>query len=255
MLEGKNSISVIVPVYNGSFSLPRLHTRLSLVLQRMKKGYEIIFVNDGSKDDSLDCLLKIQRIDPRVMVINLERNAGQQHATLCGMRYARGKYIVTIDDDLQYSPEDIPRMFDVLQKNNYDLVYGRCREKEYAAFRYFGSLLRNLIFKVMFRLPGRIQVTSFKMLRREITMFIAEESRPFVYLSASILNCTRNIGMIDVECTRRRYGVSGYSFFRLAGTIIKLILYYSVPLDRLMRLCGSRPSRQYEIKKIYEINE
>ena len=104
------AVSIVIPVFNESASIPRLHTRLHQVLQQLGRSFEVVYVDDGSTDRSLEELLVIQGWDPAVKVVTLARNAGQHAAVLAGFAHARGAVVVTLDADLQNPPEEIPRL-------------------------------------------------------------------------------------------------------------------------------------------------
>ena len=104
------AVSIVIPVFNESTSIPRLHTRLHRVLQQLGRSFEVVYVDDGSTDRSLQELLVIQGGDPAVKVVTLARNAGQHAAVLAGFAHARGAVVVTLDADLQNPPEEIPRL-------------------------------------------------------------------------------------------------------------------------------------------------
>ncbi|HUE30686.1 MAG TPA: glycosyltransferase [Verrucomicrobiae bacterium] len=104
------ALSIVIPVFNESASLPRLHARLAEVLRRLDRSSEVVYVDDGSTDRSLEQLLVIQSSDPTVSVVALARNAGQHAAVLAGFAQARGEVIITLDADLQNPPEEIPRL-------------------------------------------------------------------------------------------------------------------------------------------------
>src|SRR5213594_4440762 len=104
------AVSVVIPVFNESASIPRLHARLHQVLQQLGRSFEIVYVDDGSTDRSLEELLLVQGWDPAVKVVTLARNAGQHAAVLAGFAHARGAVVVTLDGDLQNPPEEIPRL-------------------------------------------------------------------------------------------------------------------------------------------------
>ena len=115
--------SVVVPVYNSQASLPALIERLAGVLPTVADRFEVILVNDGSRDESWDGICQAARKHAWVRGINLMRNYGQHNALLAGIRAARFAVVVTMDDDLQHPPEEIPRLLETLGQG-HDLVYG-----------------------------------------------------------------------------------------------------------------------------------
>src|SRR5262245_21292772 len=120
---GGSTVSVIVPVYNSEATLPSLIDRLKPVFAEHDITAEIILVNDGSRGGSWDCIQGLARTVSEVRGVNLMRNYGQHNALLCGIRLATCETIVTLDDDLQHPPEEIPRLIAALAKE-YDVVYG-----------------------------------------------------------------------------------------------------------------------------------
>ena len=122
-IAARHSISVVTPVYNSEASIAELCRRLSEVLPRIATEYEIILVNDGSRDRSWETISELSSRFSTVRGLNLMRNYGQHNALLCGIRAAKYDVIVTMDDDLQHPPEEIPRLLEQLEQG-FDVVYG-----------------------------------------------------------------------------------------------------------------------------------
>src|SRR5437762_6138075 len=143
------SISVVTPVYNGEASIAELCRRLGEVLPRLARQYEIILVNDDSRDRSWEIISELCSRSSTVRGLNLMRNYGQHNALLCGTRAAGYDVIITMDDDLQHPPEEIPRLLEVLA-SGYDVVYGTPEQEQHGLGRDLASLatkmaLRNVI--------------------------------------------------------------------------------------------------------------
>src|SRR5437764_14555424 len=134
------SLSVVVPVYNSAAVLPDVVARLLPVLRARGGPFEVILVNDGSRDGSWDAIARLARDCPAVRGIDLSRNYGQHNALLCGVRAAAHDVVVTIDDDLQHPPEEIPRLLDKLAEG-YDVVYGTPRHEPHGLWRGAASRL------------------------------------------------------------------------------------------------------------------
>src|SRR5438876_8238032 len=139
----RRSISVVTPVYNGEASIAELCRRLGEVLPRVATQYEIILVNDGSRDRSWEVISELSSHSPTVRGLNLMRNYGQHNALLCGIRAARYEVIVIMDDDLQHPPEEIPRLLEKLAEG-HDVVYGTPREEQHSLWRLVASRLTKL---------------------------------------------------------------------------------------------------------------
>src|SRR5438093_10398 len=153
------AVSVVIPVFNESASIPRLHARLHQVLQQLGRSFEIVYVDDGSTDRSLEELLLVQGWDPAVKVVTLARNAGQHAAVLAGFAHARGAVVVTLDADLQNPPEEIPRLLAEIDAG-HDAV-GTRREGRHDPF------LRRAISAVVSRLASlAVGFGAFLLVRR-----------------------------------------------------------------------------------------
>lgn len=240
------SISVVIPVYNSSDSLEELYERLLHILKRICQRYEIIMVDDGSRDDSFKKILQLHSKDRRVKAISLAGNFGQQNALLCGFHYATGEYIITLDDDLQHLPEEIEKLLLTLDKG-YDAVFGIPTVKQHSFYRRIGSKLTNHLFnRITAKLEG-IKISSFRAFKRNLLEKIISEKTSFVYISAIIFKYTDNVGNVIVEHDSRKYGKSNYHFFKLLTLFLKLYIYYSKS-SLLKVFTSSRP--QYEIKDI-----
>src|SRR5438094_10667368 len=124
------AVSVVIPVFNESASIPRLHTRLHQVLQQLARSFEVVYVDDGSRDRSLEELLLIQGWDPSVKVVALARNAGQHAAVLAGFAHARGEVVVTLAGDLQNPPEEVPRLLAELDAGHAAVGTRRARRND-----------------------------------------------------------------------------------------------------------------------------
>ncbi len=219
-------LSVVVPVYNSYNSLDELYKRLTKTLYPKISSYEVIMVDDGSQDNSFAKMLELRKKDERIKLIRLSKNFGQQNALMCGFHYCTGKYIVTIDDDLQHSPRDILNLLTEIKKG-YDVVYGIPTERQQLFYRRLGSYFTDKVFNLITNKSSDIRVSSFRILNRELLKEVIKDKRSFVYLSAIILNKTDNIANIKIEHEGRKHGDSNYNFFKLLRLFLNLYIYYS----------------------------
>jgi glycosyltransferase involved in cell wall biosynthesis len=219
------------------------------VLCRYEGRSELIMVDDGSDDDTSgviwswvqSCLLRKPagpalgkkptvrgKTTPgpfNLKLIRLEKNSGQQAAALCGIAAASGTVIVTVDDDLQHRPEDIPRLVDALSEG-WDLVYGVPRERYGRRFRSIGSAARNLLFLLIFGSRARgIKPTSFRAFTAELGKSVAGEPEGFLYLSAEFFRRTGRISGIPVAYEHAGERHSRYPLRKLFGTFAGILLY------------------------------
>lgn len=225
-MDKKIDFSVVVPVFNGEKSLQELYTRLAGTFKKMKKTSEVIFVNDGSRDDSLDILRSIKAGNDNVIVIDLFRNFGQQNALMCGFQYCKGQYVITIDDDLQTPPEEIGKLYAKI-KEGYDAVFATYKRKKDKLYKNIGSFMIRKITQRIFKLKNHLKFSSYKIIRREIVEELKQLKTPYPYISGMILNLTKNLANVEVEHCKRPYGKSNYSLGKLLKLSFNLMVHYS----------------------------
>lgn len=230
--------SVIIPVYCSARILPELHQRLSAVMRSLEGTYEIIFVEDCGRDNSWNVLQELAILDPAVTVIQLMRNSGQSNATLCGLAHAHGRVIITMDDDLQHPPEEIPALIKALGED-VDVVMGAPREKRHNWFRRLGSNVMHNINCYLLGKDRSLRFTSFRLMRRAVVDGLLTMRTLSPALGPMINSVTRRIVNATVLHAPRKEGVSGYTFTRLfAQTMSNLIGYSMLPL-RLLAIVGA----------------
>lgn len=219
-------ISVVIPVYNGSQSLWELCTQLKSTLFHSSADYEIILVDDFSTDDSWAKIKEMHSIDPKIKGFKLKKNFGQQHAVFCGLQMASYDYILTMDDDLQHSPDQISLLLNEIKKG-YDVVYGVSEIKYHSLYRIIGSKLTNKLFDIIIKKPKEVRISSFRIMKKQIADKITTQPTGYVYISASTFKFTNNVKSINITHNERKYGQSNYRFFKLLKIFIKIYIYYS----------------------------
>jgi len=230
-------LSVVIPVYHSAALLPSLIERLLPVLERTGLRHEVVFVEDGGLDDSWRVLSALQRTHPdRVVAIELMRNFGQHNALMCGFRHARGAFVITMDDDLQNPPEEIPRLLETIQSGEYDLVYGTYRSKRHSGWRNLGSALVNAFYRITFRVP--VTVTSFRIIRRELLESIFSYTLNFTFVDGLLAWNTQRIGLVEVDHHPRAAGRSGYDPRKLLTLAFNLFTNFSLLPLQLVSLFG-----------------
>jgi glycosyltransferase involved in cell wall biosynthesis len=218
--------SVVIPVFNSQESLLELHRALSDTFRSLNQTYELIFVNDGSHDGSLAVLRELKKNDPRMMVIDLSRNFGQQNALLCGFQYCSGDYVITLDDDLQNPPQEIPKLYQKIREG-YDAVFASYRRKKDKIYKNLGSRLIRKLTQKIFNLKNGLRFSSFRIIRREIVEELKLMKTPYPYISGMILNVTRQVANVEVEHKKRPFGQSNYTFGKLVRLALNLLINYS----------------------------
>jgi glycosyltransferase involved in cell wall biosynthesis len=230
--------SVVVPVFNSERTLEELCTRISGVFQKMNASYEIILVNDFSSDGSWNKIKEIKQSYPENLVaIHLRKNFGQHKAILCGFQYAHGEYVVTLDDDLQFLPEDIEIMAQKAKITQADLVYGTYRdERQHSAVRRFGSNFVGFIFYKFGNTVG--QGSSFKIVHHSVIDKIKDYNHSFTFIDEILSWHTTKIEWQDVRHEQRKDGQSGYSIAKLVLLSMNLIFAYTTIPLRFMTWFG-----------------
>jgi polyisoprenyl-phosphate glycosyltransferase len=233
-----SDLSVVIPVYRSAETLRELVRRLNAVLADAGLEYELIFVDDCSPDRSWDILEELHREHPeRIHAIQLMRNYGQHNALMCGFRHARGATIVTMDDDLQNPPEEIPKLLAAMRERDLDLVYGRYEAKQHRSWRNLGSTIVNAFFKLVFRTS--IRVTSFRIMRRELMASICRYDLNFTFIDGLLAWNTQRVGETLVAHHPRREGRSGYSIAKLLLLALNLFTNFSLLPLQVISVIGS----------------
>lgn len=224
-------LSIIVPVYNSSDTLIKLLERLDKTTKLIAKTYEIILVDDGSRDNSWKVIESLRgHYRERLVAVQLMRNYGQHNALMCGLSLARGEYLITMDDDLQNPPEEIPKLLAHIKLYGLDLVYGCPSSRGHTVWRNLGSSIVWHFYRTVFRNP--VTPTPFRIMRRQLAKSVMFYDLNFTYLDGLLAWCTNRIEGVEVEHHPREQGKSGYSFGKLVGLALNLYTNFSlIPLQ------------------------
>ncbi len=229
--------SIVIPVYNSEKSLEILHERLVKVFDdQIKQPFELILVDDCSNDDSYKVIKKLIKKDSRVKAIQLAVNHGQQKAVLCGFRYVHGDFVITMDDDLQHPPEQIPVLIDELNKSeDFDVIIGAYDTKKAGLLRKLGSSLMNFSENIIHKKPKDLKLTSFRIMRRYVVDNLNKISVSQPTVGPLLLVSTKRIKNVKVHHDKRAYGKSGYNFKKLVKVFMRNVITNSdLPLLLIM---------------------
>lgn len=216
-------LSIIIPIFNEEDNIPLLHTSINRVLKEQSRSYEIVYVDDGSKDDSYQQLSRLADRDPHVHVVRLRRNFGQTAAISAGVQHSSGDVLVFMDGDLQNDPVDIPRLLSKLDEG-YDVVSGwRKNRKDAQLSRKLPSLLANKLISKVSGTHLHDYGCTLKAYRREVFQYIRlyGEMHRFIPAYAALIGAS--IAEIEVEHHPRRFGVSKYGISRTFRVILDLL--------------------------------
>ncbi len=216
------SLSVVIPLYNEQENVKDLHERLKTVLDRLGMEYEIIYVDDGSTDNTLSILEEIQAGDPAVMILSFRRNFGQTAAFAAGFDFARGDIVVTMDGDLQNDPNDIPKLLELIKTN--DLVSGWRKKRQDPFFsRRLPSMIANWLISKVTGVKLHDYGCSLKAYRRDVikNLRLYGEMHRFIPAVASWYG----VRVAEVETTHhpRLRGKSKYGITRTIKVVLDLI--------------------------------
>ncbi len=226
---------MVVPVYESAGSLPLLVRRLHEALDG--RGFEIVLVNDGSGDGSWDVIRGIAAADARVTGLNLMRNYGQHNALLAGIRAARGEIVVTMDDDLQHPPEEIPKLLAALERGA-DVVYGTPARMPHSRLRNASSWITKLVLEKAMGAETARRVSAFRAFRTELRRAFENYRSPFVSIDVLLTWATRRFTAVEVEHRPRAAGRSHYTFRALVTHALTVATGFSTLPLRLASLVG-----------------
>lgn len=225
------SISVVVPVFNGESILAELISRLGNVLPGLAKCFEVILVNDGSNDGSWNVVRDLENTYAWVRGIDLMRNCGQHNALLCGIRAAKYDVIVTMDDDLQHLPEEIPKLIGRLAEG-YDVVYGPAEKAKHGFWRDMASEVTRLALQSAMGAEAAREASAFRAFRKQVRNAFAAYQGPFVSIDVLLTWGTKRFGAITTRHDLRRTGKSNYTFLGLVTHALNMMTGFStLPLQ------------------------
>ena len=228
--------SIIIPVYIGEQTVEKLYDRIKQFFAD-KYNYEVIFVYDCGKDNSWEALLRIKKQNPQnVKLIRLSRNYGQHNALICGFEYAKGDFIVTMDEDLQHAPEDIQKLIDKQKEMDYDVVYGKYEIRNHSGFRNAGSSILKRIIDV--GIPDiHPDYSAFRLIKAGIAKSCITMRNSYTFLDGYISWITTNCSSCIVSHSERQGGVSAYTFSKLINHTINIFVTFSnLPIRFLTKL-------------------
>jgi glycosyltransferase involved in cell wall biosynthesis len=226
MSRPKPSLSVVVPVYNSAGMLTTLISRLEPVLREHSSAFELILINDGSRDDSWAVIQRLCRVHAWVRGIDMLRNYGQHNAILCGIRAARHEWIATMDDDLQHPPEELPKLLAELDRG-LDVVYGPPEREQHGLLRDLASQITKYALQNAMGAATARSVSAFRVFRTELRGAFAEYRNPYVSIDVLLTWGTRRFGAVKVRHDARAEGVSNYTYRKLIVHALNMITGFS----------------------------
>ena len=222
------NLSIVVPVYKGESLVERLVAELSRTLPTFTEKYEIILVNDGSPDNSWQLIQRLTGEHPCVRGIRMMRNYGQHNATLCGVREARYEIVVTMDQDLQHPPQEIPLLLAKLNEG-YDVVYGSPRTLPQGFWRNLMTAAIKWILAKVIGLPSVRNVSAFRVFRTRLRDAFANFQNPSLIIDVLLSWGTTRFTSVQVNIPQAERTNYNFRMLVRAATLI-LIGYSTLPL-------------------------
>jgi undecaprenyl-phosphate 4-deoxy-4-formamido-L-arabinose transferase len=234
----KPYLSIVIPVYNEQENLPALFLRLTTTLDKLGKPYEILFTNDGSRDNSLALLKDFYRQRPKeVRVIDFNGNFGQHMAIMAAFERARGEAVITLDADLQNPPEEIPKLVAAIEAG-HDVVGSYRKDRHDSFFRRYASKVINGIRAKITRIRMRDQGCMLRAYRRHVIESITASQETSTFIPALAMSYAANPTEVEVEHAARAAGESKYSFYQLIRLNFDLMTGFSIVPLQVFTLFG-----------------
>jgi glycosyltransferase involved in cell wall biosynthesis len=230
-------ISAVIPVHRSEASLPLLVPRLTAALEQLAPAHEIILVDDGSPDASWEAIVDAANVDARVRGIRLMRNFGQANALLVGIRSARYRLIVTLDDDLQNPPEEIATLLARLT-DDVDVVYGTPIAEKHSLWRSAASRITKYALEEAMGAPVARSVSSFRIFRTDLRRGFERFQSPDMSIDVLLTWATTRFAAVNVRHEPRAEGRSNYTFGRLVHHALNLITGFTQRPLRIASMIG-----------------
>jgi undecaprenyl-phosphate 4-deoxy-4-formamido-L-arabinose transferase len=221
------SLSIIIPVYNSATILPELVRQLAEHVPSFAPVWEVVLVNDGSRDGSWEAIQQLASNYPQVRGITLMRNYGQHNALLCGIRAARYDIIVTMDDDLQHPPAEIPQLLAKMEEG-CDVVYGTPAREEHGMWRVLASQMTKIVLQSSMGADTARKISAFRAFPRRLRDAFADYRSPFVSIDVLLTWGTTRFAAIPVRHDARHAGTSNYTFRKLLTHAFNMMTGFSV---------------------------
>ena len=222
-----NGLSVVIPIYNSAAILPQLVARLRPVLTATGLPYELILVNDGSRDNSWEVVRGLASDHTWIRGLCLMRNYGQHNALLAGIRAARFDTTITLDDDLQHPPEELPKLLAKFAEG-FDVVYGSPEREQHGLLRNLASVVTKLTLQSAMGTDTAQMVSALRVFRTELRAAFDAYHSPFVSVDVLLTWGTTNFSAIRVRHNARAAGRSNYTTRQLVRHALNMMTGFSV---------------------------
>lgn len=220
------NLSIVIPVYAGEHTLPTLVNRISKVFEGTTE-YEIILVFDQGKDNSWEVVKELEKVYPsHIICIKLKKNYGQHQALMCGFAMTKGDFVVTLDEDMQYYPEEINKLIAKQVQTDADLVYGIPEKYHQPYARRFLSKILHLTLK--YTVKGlNSNFSSLRLVKGQLARRVSDKRYPYPFLDAILAREAQKTKCLIVKHHKRIKGTGSWTIVKLWNHISRIIIYYS----------------------------
>lgn len=229
-------LSIVIPVYNSENILDELINQIGMHTGFVR-AFDVVLVNDCSKDGSWNKILELSRKIPNIKGINLRKNAGQHNAIMAGLHHATGDVIITMDDDLQHSPAYLMDLYEKI-KDGYDVCYAKFEEVLHPGWKIWGSRFNDMVATLLLKKPKDLYLSSFKAISGQIRDEIIKYDGPYPYIDGLILTVTENISMLNMEHFERYRGEGNYNLKKSVLLWLKMSTGFSALPLRIATILG-----------------
>jgi len=235
--EMRPTYSVVIPVFNEEGNIEKLVERIVPVMERLMEPFELVFVDDGSRDRTPALLRKVAAGDTRVKVVRFTRNYGQEAAVEAAYLNARGKFLIQMDGDLQHPPEEIPKLI-AKKDEGFDVVYGVREERQDTFFRVAASNTMQWAMRSLMEIELPEDVSTFRLMSSHIARLVAALPERRKFFSALIVWSGARIGVVKVKHSARAAGTTKYNFTKLLNHTFDLVVGFSSKPLRYIGVMG-----------------
>jgi len=230
-------LSIVIPVYNSAQILPGLVERVRSVAASLQVPFELILVNDSSRDDAWNIICNLAAQNKWIHGISMMRNYGQHNALLAGLRAARYDTAATLDDDLQHPPEELPKLLNKLG-DGFDVVYGSPESHPHGFCRNLASIITKIALQSAMGADSARHVSAYRVLRTDVRRAFDTHQSPYVSLDVLLTWGTTKFGAVRVRHDARRSGQSGYTVGKLIRHAVNMMTGFSVLPLQLASIVG-----------------
>ena len=247
--------SIVIPAYHAEKSIEQLYGELKKFFSSIQKSFEIIIVDDCSKDKTWETLKKLQNSESNVKIVRFAKNFGQHAATLCGFTFAKGKFVITMDDDIEIHPDQISKLIAEQSKGNYDVVYGEYKKLNQPFFRGIFTKFYKFGSK-MVEGKNKGKGSPFRLIKTELANKLAETHRHFVFIDELLLWYTSDIEFVNVSPNPNYVRKGGYSLGNLFRITTNVVMFSSAsPLKLVTNIGISLASVNFVVGLFYLIKK